>query len=58
MSEYEIIKDWVSISSDDVYEQISNYLKQSVEIIEKNTLQVAQQWVKSVSAPLENEVQG
>lgn len=58
MSEYEIIKDWVSISSDDVYEQISNYLKQSVEIIEKNTLQVAQQWVKSVSAPLENESAG
>lgn len=56
--EYDVVKDFAFHSSDNVYEQICSYLKKSVEIIEKNTLQVAQQWIKSVSAPLENENSG
>ena len=56
--EYDVVKDFAFQSSDNIYEQTSAYLKKSVEIIEKNTLQVAQQWIKSVSAPLENENSG
>ncbi|MBS6115695.1 TetR/AcrR family transcriptional regulator [Thomasclavelia spiroformis] len=56
--EYDVVKDFVFQSSDNVYQQICSYLKKSVEIIEKNTLQVAQQWIKSVSAPLEEENSG
>ena len=56
--EYDVVKDFAFQSSDNIYEQISAYLKKSVEIIEKNTLQVAQQWIKSVSDPLENENSG
>ena len=58
LSEYEVIKDLAANLSGSVYDQISYYLKQSVMIIEKNTLQVAQQWMKSVTAPLENEDTG
>lgn len=58
LSEYEVIKDFAANLSGSVYDQISYYLKQSVMIIEKNTLQVAQQWMKSVTAPLENEDTG
>lgn len=39
----------------DVYERICEYLKHSVEIIDKHTLQVAQNWLKSVTAPIEGE---
>ena len=42
----------------DVYEQISYYLIESAKIIEKNTLELAQQWIKSVSAPLKGENAG
>lgn len=58
LTEFERAKDIVTKSSDSAYEQICMYLKQSVDIIEKNTLQVAQQWMKSVIAPLQEEKSG
>lgn len=57
-AEYEVLKELLTNSSDGAYEQICFYLKKSVEIIEDNSLQVAQQWMKSVVAPLEEEKAG
>lgn len=37
-----------------VYKRLSTYLITSVEIIEKNSLEVAQQWMKNVVSPLED----
>lgn len=56
--EYDVVKNIVIHSSQDVYSQLSEFKKKSVAIIEKGTLQVAQQWIKSVSAPLEEEKSG
>lgn len=58
MAEYAVLKESVLHSSAGAYEQICVYLQKSVEIIEKNSLQVAQQWMKSVVAPLEEEKAG
>lgn len=58
MEEYAVLKEAIMNSSAGAYEQICTYLHQSVQIIEKNTLQVAQQWMKSVVAPLEEEKAG
>lgn len=57
-AEYKILEDLITNSSGGVYEQLCLYLKKSVEIIESNSLQVAQQWMKSVVAPLEEEKAG
>ena len=40
------------------YEKLALYLNNSARIIEKNTLQIAQNWVKSVAAPLAGELCG
>ena len=53
-----MVKNAIVHSSQDVYSRLSEFLKKSVAIIEKGTLQVAQQWIKSVSAPLEEEKSG
>ena len=58
MAEYDVLKELVMGSSADAYAQIAMYLEKSAEIIEKNTLQVAQQWMKSVVAPLAEEKAG
>lgn len=57
-AEYEVLKELLTNSAEGAYEQICFYLKKSVEIIEDNSLQVAQQWMKSVVAPLEEEKAG
>ncbi|MDE7208071.1 MAG: TetR/AcrR family transcriptional regulator [Lachnospiraceae bacterium] len=56
--QYDIIKETILQSTDGVCGQISHYLKASAEIIEKNTLQIAQNWMKSVTAPLPSETSG
>ena len=56
--EYSVVKNTIVHSSQDVYSRLSEFLKKSVAIIEKGTLQVAQQWIKSVSAPLDEEKSG
>ena len=40
------------------YEKLALYLNNSARIIEKNTLQIAQNWVKSVAAPIAGELCG
>ena len=40
------------------YEQLCSYLRDSAKIIKKNTLQIAQNWIKSVAAPLPGEQGG
>lgn len=49
-----------SISDDkmDVSEKIAQFLTQSAQIIESTTLQVAQQWYRSVTSPLEGDTLG
>lgn len=58
LEQYDVIKEMIMHSTDSVYEQLSLYLKYSAEIIEKNTLQIAQNWMKSVTAPLPSETTG
>ena len=42
----------------DVIEKISCFLKDSASIIENNTLQVAQQWYRSVTSPIDGDTLG
>lgn len=56
--QYDVIKETVNNSTNCVVTQISLYLKESAKIIEGNTLQIAQNWMKSVTAPLESEKGG
>ena len=58
LAEYEKAKMTALKDMSDVYEQISYYLIESAKIIQRNTLELAQQWIKSVWAPLENENSG
>ncbi len=55
---YNIIRETAFSASGGVYEQLCGYLKDSVKIIKKHTLQIAQNWMKSVSAPLPGEQGG
>lgn len=58
MEEYDVLKKSVVKSDETVQAKISRYLLDSAEIIEKNTLQIAQNWLKSVAAPLDGENHG
>ena len=58
LEQYDLIKENVLKSKDGVYKQLISYLKGSAAIIEDNTLQIAQNWMKSVTAPLPEEVNG
>lgn len=58
MEQYDGIKDSVMRSEDGVVKQIGAYLKGSAVIIEENTLQIAQNWMRSVTAPLPEERNG
>lgn len=55
LDEYNTLPELVdALPSDcDVCERLASYLLESVKIIEKNTLEIAQQWMKNVVAPLE-----
>lgn len=55
---YNNVKETVLNSSGSVYEQLCSYLQHSAKIIKKNTLQIAQNWMKSVTAPLPDEQGG
>lgn len=58
MEEYSILSERVSHHTADVYDQLYMYLNESVALIEKHTLQIAQQWMKSVVSPLPEEQSG
>lgn len=58
LESYEVIRETVFASEQNVVENISMYLLESVKIIEKNTLEIAQNWMKSVAAPLASETGG
>lgn len=58
MDEYSILNEQVIHYAGDVYDQLCMYLKESVALIEKHTLQIAQQWMKSVVSPLQGEQSG
>lgn len=42
----------------DVAEKIAGFLNESAEIIQNDTLQIAQQWYRSVTSPLEGDTLG
>lgn len=52
---YQVVRENALQFSGDVYEQLCRYLRDSAKIIKKNTLQIAQNWIKSVAAPLPGE---
>lgn len=55
---YNTVKESVFRSDAGICEQISAYLRGSAQIIARNTLQIAQNWMKSVAAPLPDEQGG
>lgn len=58
LESYEVIRETVFASEQNAAENISMYLLESAKIIEKNTLGIAQNWMKSVTAPLASETGG
>lgn len=58
MEYYHIAKENALHFSGGIYEQLCSYLRDSAQIIKKNTLQIAQNWMKSVTAPLPDEQGG
>lgn len=56
--QYDNMKEIIMNSTDNVYQRLCTYLKGSAQIIESNTLQIAQNWMKSVTAPLPSEENG
>lgn len=55
---YNTIRESVLRSNTEVCEQIGGYLLESAKVIERTTLQIAQNWMKSVTAPLPGETGG
>lgn len=55
---YQVVRKNALQFSGGVYEQLCRYLRDSAKIIKKNTLQIAQNWIKSVAAPLPEEQGG
>ena len=55
---YNTIRESVLRSSGEVCKQIGGYLLESAKVIERTTLQIAQNWMKSVAAPLPGETGG
>lgn len=47
-----------SVENDGATERIARFLNESARIIEENTLQVAQQWYRSVTSPLDGDTLG
>lgn len=55
---YNVVWDETVRSGGSVCEKLRLYLTNSAAIIRENTLQIAQNWVKSVAAPIEGEQNG
>lgn len=55
---YTLLLDDVLSSAAGTFAKLRRYLVHSARIIEKNTLQIAQNWVKSVAAPIAGELCG
>lgn len=58
MEKYEEIKNHLSGSKLAVDQKVSEFLIRSAQIIEENSLLMAQNWMKSVCAPLNEETNG
>lgn len=58
MERYGMIKENVLRATGGVYEQLCGYLKNSADVIAGNTLQIAQNWMRSVVAPMDGEHTG
>lgn len=55
---FELVKEKSSDDNLDIVMQISEFLIESVNIIEDNTLEVGQQWYRSVTSPVDGETLG
>lgn len=55
---YNMVKETAFRSAGGIYEQLSSYLQNSAKVIISNSLQIAQNWMKSVAAPLPDEQGG
>ncbi|WP_124100108.1 TetR/AcrR family transcriptional regulator [Ruminococcus sp. Marseille-P6503] len=55
LEEYAVIGEEILSSDEGVYDRLCSYLMQSVKLIDQNTLQIAQNWIKSAVAPLKGE---
>lgn len=58
LERFELVKEKSSDDNLDIVMQISEYLIESVNIIEDNTLEVGQQWYRSVTSPVDGETLG
>lgn len=58
MEQYQMMMEKVLALTGNVYERICEYLTCSARIIDEETLQVAQNWMKSVTAPIAGEHSG
>lgn len=58
MEQYDVVIENVMNSRSAVPDKIAQYVLGSAKIIEANTLQIAQNWLKSVTAPLDSENNG
>lgn len=55
LEQYDIIRQNALKLSGGIYEKLCDYLRLSICAIHENTLQIAQNWMKSVAAPIEGE---
>ncbi|HIT34036.1 MAG TPA: TetR/AcrR family transcriptional regulator [Candidatus Faecousia intestinigallinarum] len=55
MEQYDVVRDMALHSTDGIFSQVAGYLEKSCGIIAEKTLQVAQNWMKSATAPLDGE---
>lgn len=58
LERFELVKEKSSDDNLDIVMQISEFLIESVNIIEDNTLEVGQQWYRSVTSPVDGETLG
>lgn len=58
LERFELVKEKSSADNLDIVMQISEFLIESVNIIEDNTLEVGQQWYRSVTSPVDGETLG
>ena len=58
LERFELVKEKSSADNLDIVVQISEFLIESVNIIEDNTLEVGQQWYRSVTSPVDGETLG
>lgn len=55
MEQYGAMMENILALSGNTYDRLCEYLRCSAKIIDENTLQIAQNWMKSVTAPIDDE---